>query len=106
MAAASIRLEPDYAITVWVAAGLCVFSIMFGVRNIDVNERHHGVIAAIALEAVVKLAALLADRPLGGRRLAGDARGGLRRRARQPDRPRRDLRRALGHAPDSSPARR
>ena len=33
---------------------------MFGVRNIDVNERHHGVIAAIALEAVVKLVALLA----------------------------------------------
>ena len=60
VAAASIRLEPDYAITVWVAAGLCLFSIMFGVRNIDVNERHHGVIAAIALEAVVKLAALLA----------------------------------------------
>ena len=60
VAAASIRLAPDYAITVWVAAGLCVFSIMFGVRNIDVNERHQGVIAAIALEAVVKLAALLA----------------------------------------------
>jgi Na+/proline symporter/nitrogen-specific signal transduction histidine kinase len=60
VAAASSRLEPDYAITVWLAAGLCLFSIMFGVRNIDVNERHHGVIAAIALEAVVKLAALLA----------------------------------------------
>jgi signal transduction histidine kinase len=41
------------------AAGLCVFAIMFGVRNIDVNERHHGVIAAIAVEAIVKLAALL-----------------------------------------------
>ncbi len=53
-------LHPDYANAFWVAAGLCVFSIMFGVRNIDVNERHHGVIAAIALEAVVKLAALLA----------------------------------------------
>src|SRR3546814_16586405 len=32
---------------------------MFGVRNIDVNERHHGVSAAIAVEAIVKLAALL-----------------------------------------------
>ncbi|MGI6856317.1 ATP-binding protein [Mesorhizobium sp. 1B3] len=58
--AAGMEIEPDYAIAFWLAAGLCVFSIMFGVRNIDVNERHHGVIAAIALEAVVKLAALLA----------------------------------------------
>src|SRR5690606_29385974 len=58
--AASTNLAPDYTIALWLAAGLCVFSIMFGVRNIDVNERHHGVIAAIALEAVVKLSALLA----------------------------------------------
>ncbi|WEX10643.1 sensor histidine kinase [Chelativorans sp. AA-79] len=58
--AANIDLAPDFATTFWLAAGLCVFSIMFGVRNIDVNERHHGVIAAIALEAVVKLVALLA----------------------------------------------
>lgn len=57
---AGTEIEPDYAIAFWLAAGLCVFSIIFGVRNIDVNERHHGVIAAIALEAVVKLAALLA----------------------------------------------
>lgn len=57
--AANLRLEPDYVTTFWVAAGLCVFSIMFGVRNIDVNERHHGVIAAIAVEAVIKLVALL-----------------------------------------------
>ncbi|PRD41723.1 sodium:solute symporter [Phyllobacterium phragmitis] len=58
--AANIDLAPDFMTTFWLAAGLCVFSIMFGVRNIDVNERHHGVIAAIALEAVVKLVALLA----------------------------------------------
>ena len=57
--AANIPLEPDYATAFWVAAGLCVFSIIFGVRNIDVNERHHGVVAAIALEAIVKLVALL-----------------------------------------------
>ncbi len=57
--AANIPLEPDYATGFWVAAGLCVFSIIFGVRNIDVNERHHGVVAAIALEAIVKLVALL-----------------------------------------------
>ena len=58
--AASERLEPDYAIAFWLAVGLCVFSIVFGVRNIDVNERHHGVIAAIAVEALVKLVAFLA----------------------------------------------
>ncbi|NND22462.1 MAG: sodium:solute symporter, partial [Silicimonas sp.] len=43
-----------------VAAGLAVFTIIFGTRNLDVNERHHGVVMAIAVEAVVKLVALLA----------------------------------------------
>jgi signal transduction histidine kinase len=43
-----------------VAAGMAVFTILFGTRNIDANERHHGVVAAIALEALVKLVALLA----------------------------------------------
>ncbi|UWR01868.1 sodium:solute symporter [Ruegeria conchae] len=44
----------------WVAAGLAVFAILFGTRNLDANERHHGVVTAIALESVVKLFALLA----------------------------------------------
>jgi Na+/proline symporter/nitrogen-specific signal transduction histidine kinase len=44
----------------WVAAGLAVFTILFGTRNIDTNERHHGVVMAIAIEAVVKLIALIA----------------------------------------------
>ncbi|MRU16711.1 sodium:solute symporter [Roseovarius sp. A21] len=44
----------------WVAAGLAVFTILFGTRNLDANERHHGVVMAIALEAVVKLLALVA----------------------------------------------
>ncbi len=44
----------------WVAAGLAVFTILFGTRNLDANERHHGVVMAIAMEAVVKLCALLA----------------------------------------------
>ncbi len=44
----------------WVAAGLAVFTILFGTRNLDANERHHGLVMAIALEAVVKLFALLA----------------------------------------------
>ena len=44
----------------WIAAVLAVFTILFGTRNVDANERHHGVVTAIALEAVVKLFALLA----------------------------------------------
>ena len=44
----------------WLAAGLAVFTILFGTRNVDVNERHHGVVTAIAFEAIVKLVALLA----------------------------------------------
>jgi Na+/proline symporter/nitrogen-specific signal transduction histidine kinase len=44
----------------WVAAGMAVFTILFGTRNVDANERHHGVVAAIALEALVKLFALIA----------------------------------------------
>ncbi|QDY68522.1 ATP-binding protein [Qingshengfaniella alkalisoli] len=45
--------------TIWVAVGLAVFTVLFGTRNLDANERHHGIVTAIALEALVKLAALL-----------------------------------------------
>jgi Na+/proline symporter/nitrogen-specific signal transduction histidine kinase len=44
----------------WVAAGLAIFTIIFGTRNLDVDEKHNGVVMAIAVEAVVKLVALLA----------------------------------------------
>ena len=44
----------------WVAVGLAVFTILFGTRNLDAHERHHGIVLAIAVEAVVKLFALLA----------------------------------------------
>ena len=44
----------------FIAAGLALFTIIFGTRNLDANERHHGVVIAIAVEAVVKLVALLA----------------------------------------------
>ncbi|WP_370212782.1 ATP-binding protein [Roseovarius sp.] len=43
-----------------IAAGLALFTVLFGTRNLDVNERHHGVVMAIAVEAVIKLCALLA----------------------------------------------
>ncbi|NKX43923.1 ATP-binding protein [Roseicyclus persicicus] len=45
---------------IWVAAGLALFTIVFGTRSLDVNERHPGLVSAIALEAIVKLTALLA----------------------------------------------
>ncbi|PLL13385.1 sodium:solute symporter [Tabrizicola sp. TH137] len=48
------------ATAIWVAAGLALFTILFGTRNLDANEQHHGVVLAIAVEAVVKLLALLA----------------------------------------------
>jgi Na+/proline symporter len=51
---------PDFRIAFWIAAGMALFTILFGTRNIDANERHQGVVAAIALEAVVKLVALVA----------------------------------------------
>lgn len=52
-------LNADQTAT-WVAAGLALFTIVFGTRSLDVNERHPGLVSAIALEAIVKLAALLA----------------------------------------------
>lgn len=51
---------PDFRTGFWIAVGLAVFSIIFGTRNIDAKEQHHGVVAAIAVEAVVKLVALIA----------------------------------------------
>ena len=43
----------------WVAFGMVVFTILFGSRNLDANEQHPGVVAAIAFEALVKLLALV-----------------------------------------------
>jgi Na+/proline symporter/signal transduction histidine kinase len=48
------------ATAMWVAVGLFIFTVIFGTRNLDANERHHGIVMAIAVEAVVKLVALLA----------------------------------------------
>jgi len=39
---------------------LAIFTILFGTRSLDPNERHEGLIAAIALESIVKLIAFLA----------------------------------------------
>lgn len=45
---------------VWIALGLALFTVLFGTRNLNVNERQHGVVIAVAVESVVKLIALLA----------------------------------------------
>ncbi|MEL6452835.1 MAG: sensor histidine kinase [Pseudomonadota bacterium] len=44
----------------WIAFGLAIFTVLFGTRNLNANERHDGVVIAIAVEAMVKLVALLA----------------------------------------------
>ncbi|WP_025053965.1 sensor histidine kinase [Sulfitobacter noctilucicola] len=44
----------------WVATGLALFTVLFGTRNLNANERHHGIVIAVAVEAVVKLVALMA----------------------------------------------
>ena len=46
-----------------VAALMAVFTILFGVRNVQASEQHRGMMLAIALESVVKLLALLAVGP-------------------------------------------
>lgn len=51
---------PSSPVALLTAAGLAAFAILFGTRRLDANERHSGIVAAIALEAVVKLIALVA----------------------------------------------
>jgi Na+/proline symporter/nitrogen-specific signal transduction histidine kinase len=55
-----VAIVESYDTALWVAVGLALFTILFGTRNLDANERHHGVVMAIAVEAVVKLFALIA----------------------------------------------
>ena len=59
---------PSHAVTlpVWqdtafyVALLLAAFTVLFGTRHLDASERHEGMVAAIALESIVKLAAFTA----------------------------------------------
>ena len=46
--------------TLILAVLLGIFSVVFGARHLDTSERHEGLVAAIALESVVKLVAFLA----------------------------------------------
>ena len=50
----------EVGLALGVAAAMALFTILFGTRNVDAKEQHHGVVAAIAFEAVVKLAAMIA----------------------------------------------
>ncbi|HSF48758.1 MAG TPA: sensor histidine kinase [Burkholderiales bacterium] len=55
------RNEPVLEDTaLYVALLLAVFTIFFGVRHLDVSERHEGMVTAIAFESIVKLLAFLA----------------------------------------------
>jgi Na+/proline symporter/nitrogen-specific signal transduction histidine kinase len=52
----SFYAETSFYITIFLA----VFAILFGTRHLDPNERHEGLVAAIAFESVLKLMAFLA----------------------------------------------
>lgn len=51
-------LHFDTALVVAVILG--IFGIIFGARHLDASERHEGLVAAIALESVVKIVAFVA----------------------------------------------
>ena len=59
-----ILLQQDQDIPVWqlgliVSVILAGFTILFGVRSIDISERHPGVMVAIAFESLVKIIAFI-----------------------------------------------
>ena len=56
--ARSVDILSDTAL--YVALLLAAFTLLFGTRHLDATERHEGMVAAIALESVVKLVAFLA----------------------------------------------
>lgn len=44
----------------WVTVAMAVFTAIFGTRKLDPNERHEGMVAAIAFESIVKLLVFIA----------------------------------------------
>jgi Na+/proline symporter/nitrogen-specific signal transduction histidine kinase len=46
--------------TFYIAMLLAAFTILFGTRHLDATERHEGLVAAVALESLVKLLAFIA----------------------------------------------
>ncbi len=60
-ATASHANVPFYLDTaLYITIALAAFTILFGTRNLDPNERHGGLVAAIAFESLLKLVAFLA----------------------------------------------
>lgn len=61
-----VRMPGPTALPLWhdsafiIALLLAAFTILFGTRQLDVSERHEGLVAAIAFESIVKLVAFLA----------------------------------------------
>lgn len=45
--------------SLYVAIALAIFTIWFGTRQLDPNERHEGLVAAIAFESIIKLITFL-----------------------------------------------
>lgn len=43
----------------WVTIAMAAFAVVFGARKLDPNERHEGLVAAIAFESIVKLLAFI-----------------------------------------------
>lgn len=44
----------------WVTMAMALFTVVFGTRKLDPNERHEGLVTAIAFESIIKLIAFLA----------------------------------------------
>ncbi len=58
---AHVAAAPFFAdMAFYITIVLAVFAILFGTRHLDATERHEGLVAAIAFESIVKLAAFLA----------------------------------------------
>jgi signal transduction histidine kinase/Na+/proline symporter len=58
--------NPTHGTSLWsdqafyIAIALTIFTMLFGTRKLDANERHEGMVAAIAFESLFKLFAFLA----------------------------------------------
>lgn len=59
--ATNIGLAPFYMDSaLYITIALTFFAIIFGTRKLDPNERHDGLVTAVAFESLVKLIAFLA----------------------------------------------
>ncbi len=54
------RLDFNFDSALAVAVVLAIFGVLFGARHLDTSERHEGLVAAIALESLVKIVAFVA----------------------------------------------